>query len=146
MDGKRLVTTGMASCSVSHISTAQLEVGNQWQPKWLCLEKGGESKNWIPKHSKKEKASCKPGWSAADTRWWAKKTQASSFSQGSFVGSLVFDLFKVNKITIKFFDLFKVSKIIIIVFFHLFKVSKITINFFDLFKFSENVLLKHWWE
>ena len=51
-----------------------------------------------------------------------KKAQSFSFSQGSFVVVLIFNLFKVIKITINLFDLLKVSKVTI--FFYLSKVSK----------------------
>ena len=62
------------------------------------LKKGGESKNWLPEHSKTKKPSVgvelsaggdphrseKPGWSAGDMRQWPK---VNGFSHGSFAVS-----------------------------------------------------------
>ena len=89
---KHLVTTGMAWCPVSHIALHSVGWVTNSSLTDCVRKREVNQKTWCPSFQK-------------------ENAQASSFSQGSLVVSLIFDLFKFSKITIKFFDFFKVSKI-----------------------------------
>ena len=100
-----------------------------------CVSGGkGESKNWMPKHSKKKRKKS------------LKKMPRYPVSQKGVLLIVLRDLFKVIKMTNFSYDLFKVSKMFNLNF-NLFKVSKMCVCFFmvkNCYKFSKMGIHGEW--
>ena len=122
MGGKWLVTTKVWH-AVGNTGAAQWGVGSHRRPNWLCWLRGGASKNWMPKHSKKN-INKKIGNLKCCVELRVVGELHTSKKPGQ---SANFDFLKVSKMTI--------------IFCNLFKMSKMSIKFFDLLKSTKRLLL-----